>query len=233
MKRLLCALFSDIRYQWRYGFYFIYVFLIIFFIVIIRLMPPGWQQTALTAVLLSDPALLGFLFIGGMLQLERSEGILDALFCAPLRPWEYIAAKALSLGLISTLAGCLIALGSGVSGVRYALLTPIMLFGSACFTLLGISVSVNLKSMNAFLSVNGLWEAVLLLPALLLMFGISIAPLEMLPTSVVLRLIQSSSGLPIVPVWYCIALALWTGVMFLIAHIRLQSALSRLGGGAA
>ncbi|MDD5018251.1 MAG: hypothetical protein PHO15_09155 [Eubacteriales bacterium] len=232
MKRLMSTFFSDMRYQWRYGFYLIYAVMTVFAIVALHLMPEGWRPTALVIMLLSDPSLLGFLFIGGILQLERGEGILDALFCAPLRPWEYITAKALSLGILSTLTGCVIALGSGVAGVRYALLVPAMLFGSACFTLIGISVSVNLKSTNAFLSANGLGELILLSPPLLLLFGVSFTPLEVLPGSIVLRLIQASFGLPVAFAWYFMAFALWTGAMFLLAHIRLVSALSRLGGGA-
>ena len=101
MKRLAAALKSDILYQWRYGFYFIYMFMTAVFVAVIRLLPEGWRQTALILTLLSDPVLLGFFFIGGILQLERGEGLLDALFLSPLRPSEYLISKALSLALIS------------------------------------------------------------------------------------------------------------------------------------
>lgn len=232
MKRFTSTLLADIRYQWRYGFYFIYVFLVIGFVVLIRLLPEGWRQTALAVVLLSDPALLGFFFIGGILQLERGEGLLDALFLSPLRPWEYLLSKALSLGLISTLAGCLIALGSGVPQVRYSLLAPALLLGSGCFTLFGVAISVNLKTMNAFLSVDGLWEAILLIPPMLLLFGVVFVPLEVLPGSVILRLVQVSIGSE-QPVLLFAALLGWAGLAWWLAARRLQSALSRLGGGAA
>jgi fluoroquinolone transport system permease protein len=100
MRRFLSAFRSDVRYQWRYGFYFVYAFLIACFVAIIRVLPEGWRQTALVAALLGDPALLGFFFIGGILQLERGEGLLDALFASPLRPAEYLVSKAASLGLL-------------------------------------------------------------------------------------------------------------------------------------
>jgi fluoroquinolone transport system permease protein len=233
MRRFISALVSDIRYQWRYGFYFIYAFLTVGFIVILRVLPESWRETALVAVLLSDPALLGFFFIGGILQLERGEGILDALFQTPLQPSEYIAAKALSLGAISTLTGVLIGLGSGVPGIRFALLVPVMLVSSACFTLIGISASVNLRSMNAFLSVDGLWEALLLSPPLLLMLGVAFFPLEVFPGSLALRLIQASAGFPVFPAGYAAGLVLWLAAAFMMARKRLSAALSRLGGGAA
>jgi len=232
MKRFANTLLSDIRYQWRYGFYFIYAFMTAVFIVILRILPESWRQTALVLTLLSDPALLGFFFIGGILQLERGEGILDALFSTPLRPWEYIAAKALSLGTISTLAGVLIGIGSGIPGIRFALLIPAMLFSSVCFTFIGISASVNLKSMNAFLSVDGMWEALLLFPPLLLLMGIAFAPLEVFPGSIALRLMQASAGLPVFPAGYAAGLAIWLAGAFLLAHRRLRMALTRLGGGA-
>jgi fluoroquinolone transport system permease protein len=233
MKRLYHAFISDVRYQWRYGFYFIYGFLTVCFIIMLRLLPDNWRETALVATLLADPALLGLFFIGGLMQLERGEGILDALFSSPLRPWEYIASKALSLGLISTLVSVLVALGSGVPGVKFGLLVPAILFGSMCFTLIGISVSVNLKTMNAFLSVDGLWELVLLIPPLLLMFGVSFAPLEIFPGSVALRLVQASLGVYQIYLLMIVELLIWVAITFWIAQRRLVSALSRLGGGAA
>jgi len=233
MKRLCHAFLSDVRYQWRYGFYFIYGFLTVFFIIMLRLLPESWRETALVATLLADPALLGLFFIGGLMQLERGEGILDALFSSPLRPWEYIASKALSLGMISTLVSVIVALGSGVSSAKFGVLVPAILFGSMCFTLIGISVSVNLKTMNAFLSVNGLWELILLLPPLLLMFGVSFAPLEIFPGSIVLRLVEASAGVYHMSLLIFVEMFIWVAIAFWVAQRRLVSALSRLGGGAA
>lgn len=233
MKRLYHAFLSDVRYQWRYGFYFIYGFLTVCFIIVLRLLPDSWRETALVATLLADPALLGLFFIGGLMQLERGEGILDALFSSPLRPWEYIASKALSLGLISTLVSVVVALGSGVPGVKFGVLVPTILFGSMCFTLIGLAVSVNLRSMNAFLSVDGLWEAVLLLPPMLLMFNVSFAPLEVFPGSVVLRLVQTCAGVSSASLLIFIELLIWVAIAFWIAQKRLASAISKLGGGAA
>ena len=233
MKRLWNAFLSDVRYQWRYGFYFIYGFLTVCFIVVLRLLPADWRQTALVVTLLADPALLGLFFIGGLMQLERGEGILDALFSSPLRPWEYIASKALSLGFISTAVSVIVALGSGVTGVHYALLVPSVLLSSMCFTLIGLAVSVNLKSMNAFLSIDGLWEAVLLMPPLLLMFGVAFWPLEVFPGSVALRLVQAAAGAYTASALQIILLILWAAGAFWMALKRLDSALCRLGGGAA
>ena len=58
MKRLYHAFLSDVRYQWRYGFYFIYGFMTVCFIIVLRLLPDSWRETALVATLLADPALL-------------------------------------------------------------------------------------------------------------------------------------------------------------------------------
>lgn len=233
MKRLAAALKSDMLYQRRYGFYFIYMFMTAVFIAIIRLLPESWRQTALILTLLSDPALLGFFFIGGILQLERSEGLLDALFLSPLRPSEYLISKALSLSLISAGSGLVIALGSGLPGVRWGLLAPVMLTGSACFTFAGVAASINLRSTNAFLSIDGLWEGILLLPPLLLLFGVNFAPLEVFPGSAVLRLMQTSAGMEVPFAPGAIMLALWTAAAYCFARARLIAAISRLGGSTA
>jgi len=233
MKRLVNAFFSDIRYQWRYGFYLIYAFMIAFFIGVIRLLPADWRQIGLTAVLLSDPALLGFFFVGGILQLERGEGLLDALFLSPLRPWEYIVSKGASLGVLATLAGSLIALGSGVPGIRYGMLTIVLFLGSVCFTWIGIATAINLRSMNAYFGVDGLWEMALTVPPMLLLFGVGFPLLEAFPGSNVLRLIEAALGRGH-SVWLpAIGLLAWLSVVFVLTHKRTVSALSRLGGGAA
>ena len=233
MKRLLNAFLSDVRYQWRYGFYLVYLFVIAFFIALIRVLPADWRQTALVAVLLSDPALLGFFFIGGILQLERGEGLLDALFLSPLRPWEYIVSKGASLGILATLAGCLMALGSGVHGIRYVFLVPVLFLGSICFTWIGIATAINLKSMNAYFGIDGLWELALTVPPMLLLFGVNFSLLEAFPGSNMLRLIEASVGRGN-PSWLpAMGLAAWIAAVFVLTHRRMVSALSRLGGGAA
>lgn len=233
MKRLINAFFSDIRYQWRYGFYFIYAFVIAFFVGVIRVLPPGWRQIGLTAVLLTDPALLGFFFIGGILQLERGEGLLDALFLSPLRPWEYIVSKGASLGVLATLAGCLMALGSGVPGIRYGLLVPVLFLGSVCFTWIGIATAVNLRSMNAYFGVDGLWEMAMTVPPMLLLFEVGFPLLEAFPGSNILRLIEAAVGRGVSAWFPGLGLAAWLAVVFVLTRRRMVSALSRLGGGAA
>lgn len=233
MTRLINAILADLRYQWRYGFYLVYGFLVLGLAVILRLLPEGWQQTGLIVALLSDPAVLGLFFIGGILQLERREGLLDALFLSPLRPWEYIVSKAVSLGLLSTLAGGVIALGSGVAGVRYALLLPCLFFGSMFFTLVGIAISVNLKTMNAFLAVHGAWENSLILPPMLLLFNINFPLLEALPGSFVLHMVEASVGRSASLLLPVLGFVAWLIAAFVLADRRLVSALSRLGGGAA
>lgn len=182
MTRLTKTVRTDVKYQWRYGFYFIYAFMTAFFVFLIRVLPQSWHDIALAAVLLSDPALLGFLFIGGILQLERGEGLLYALFQTPLRPREYLLSKAASLGLLSVLTGLFIAVLSGVSGVNYLALLPLIFLVSASFTLFGIGVSIHLKTTNAFLAIHSSLETTLLIPAVLLMLGADFPPLQFFPT---------------------------------------------------
>jgi hypothetical protein len=128
-------------------------------------------------------------------------------------------------------AGLVIAFGSGIPSVNWALLVPVMLIGSACFTFAGVAVSVNLRSTNAFLGIDGLWEAILLVPPLLLIFGINFALLEALPGSIVLRLMQASAGGGAPFALGLVILALWTAATYYLAHMRLTAALCRLGGG--
>jgi fluoroquinolone transport system permease protein len=79
-KRLFHTTLQDIRFQFRYGFYFLYAVLTVIYIAAISLLPAAWVQNAVAIVLFSDPAALGFFFMGGILLLEKGERLHDALF---------------------------------------------------------------------------------------------------------------------------------------------------------
>ena len=144
---------QDLQFQWRHGFYAAYVFVSLIYILLLRQLPAGWQERAAATFLFSDPAGLGFFFVGGIFLLERSEGLHGALFTAPVTVRAYLTAKALSLSLLSILAGLAIA----YFGVRQVVHWPALLFGlgsgSVFFTLLGIGTAVRCHSVNQYLLV--------------------------------------------------------------------------------
>ncbi len=234
--RLINAIVHDIKYQFKHGFYFIYLIMVVFYIVMMGILPEAWKSTATVAVLFIDPAALGFYFIGSILLLEKGEKVLDALFVSPLRVWEYVLAKAVSLGIISVLAGIIIAVIGLGTKVKSPLLILSLLFGSVVYTFVGLSAGVKAKTVNQFMLITVPAEILLGAPPIILLFGVKSYLLEIMPGSLILRLFQCCTGIipiggtPIDPVLMLVMLIIWSVPVFLLAIKRMNWFVSKFGG---
>lgn len=111
--RIVCLLKGDIRQQWKYGFYGLYLILTLIYAGVLSILPSNWKVTGTALIIFSDPAALGLFFMGAVILLERSQRVLESLAVSPVRPEEYIVSKALSLALISTLAAAVLGVVGG------------------------------------------------------------------------------------------------------------------------
>ena len=190
--RLLRTVKNDIRYQARYGFYLIYAILTVLYIFVLSLIDhPQARSLAAALVLLSDPAVLGFFFIGGIWLLEKDEDLHSYAAITPQRHGEYVLGKAVSLGLISTLAATVICL-AGVPGANLPLLAAAVFLASGVFTLTGLVLATMAKSVNGYMLVSVLPAMVLLTPAVLTAFGVEHIVFEWFPGTMALRLIWAA-----------------------------------------
>lgn len=228
--RVLYMIVGDIRYQIKYGFYFLYGFMTLLYLGILAVIPDEYKSMAASIIILTDPAALGFFFIGGIWLLEKGEGVHKFYNISPLRPVEYAFSKAFSLSILSTLAGLLIALLGAPFGVNIPLLMVGLLLGSAFFTLMGLCIATYAKSVNHYMLIAAIPGTLMILPAILVAFGIEWFWLEFFPASILWRIIDASlQGLPvgILPV---VGLLLWLAAMALIVTLRLPHALQEDGG---
>ncbi|MCB0553945.1 MAG: hypothetical protein KDD02_10365, partial [Phaeodactylibacter sp.] len=70
--------------------------------VLILLNLPDGQYGWLTVFLIfNDPMGLGLMFIGALYLFEKNENTLQALSVTPLRAWQYLASKTITLSLIA------------------------------------------------------------------------------------------------------------------------------------
>ncbi|MBO8163465.1 MAG: hypothetical protein H0Z34_07050 [Brevibacillus sp.] len=164
--RVLAALWHDIRFQFRHGFYFAYLIVSAVYIVLLHNLSGQAKQLTASFLLFSDPGMLGFFFIGGIVLLERGQNILDPLFVTPFRIWEYIAAKLGSLALLALASSGGIVLGSFGSAIAPLPLVCGLLLTSSLFTLLGLAVAVRVTSLNQYLFTAPLYITLLCLPVL-------------------------------------------------------------------
>jgi len=199
--RWLLVLLQDIRYQIKYGFYFLYAFISLIYIVILHLIPVSARPEVAALIILSDPAMLGFFFIGGIWLLEKGEGLHQYWSILPAKPFWYVTAKMTSLALISTLSGLVIAGWSGLKNINYPFLGLVLLLGASMFTLIGLSLATEARTLNHYLIVTIPAELGLILPPLLLLCGLDHPLLFVFPGTQLWAAVRLALGLTKVLSW--------------------------------
>ncbi len=229
--RFLRILFTDVRYQFKYGFYFLYLVMSLVYTGILLLVPAAVRREAAAVIIWSDPAALGFIFIGGILLLEKGEGLHSYIAIMPATTVEYVLAKMLSLSAISLLAGLIIATLGLKGQVDYMLLAVALPVGASIFTLLGLAVGVAARSVNHYLVIGIPIGFLLIGPSLAIMFGVSHPLLEVLPSTLLLRLLLGAVGLEMRYGAAVLAsgLLLWLLPAFWLANRRFAGYLQKAG----
>ena len=157
--KLKGLILGDIRQQYKYGFYALYTLFTLVYIAVLRILPMQWKELCTTTLIFSDPVLIGLMFMGAIILFEKSEKVMQALAVSPISIHAYILSKVISIGLISLLSGVLIE-------HSYIHLAVGIMLGSALFTLVGISLSAFISTMNNFM--------LIMVPTLI----ISVAPIS-------------------------------------------------------
>ncbi len=149
--RFLHAIWADIRFQMKQGFYLVYVLITIIYLILLSFLPEDVLAIALPLVVFSDPSVLGLFFIGGIIMLEKVQGVLSVLVVSPLRTIEYIMSKVVSLAFISVLAAFTITGFSNYDGVNWLLLFLSTVLTSSIFTLCGIMINAGCYTVNQYM----------------------------------------------------------------------------------
>lgn len=209
----------DIRYQIKYGFYFLYGIISLLYLGVLLFLPENLARPVTALIILTDPAALGFFFIGGMVLLERGEGLHRYYAVLPARNREYVLSKALSLSMISTIVAVIIAGIMYGREVQYLLLIVGVFAGAAVFTLFGLAVGTVSKSINHYFVLGVPVGVFLMGPAFLVYANVENLLVEALPATLLLRLLYSSIGLeiPYQPFLSVIGIILWCIPAYIVA----------------
>ena len=226
--RLLAAIKNDIRFQIRYGFYFLYAFLTLLYSLVLIFVPEKYREIVSFIVIASDPAMVGFFFIGAIWLLEKSEGVQKFFVISPLKSLEYIISKAVSLAVISTISALVLLIVAGKDPVSYLLIVPGIFAGSGIFSIIGLLASTYAKTVNQYLIISVPAEMFITLPIALYAFKLKIPGLEIFPGTLLWKLISEriSAETPLV----LLGIIAWILVAVGIAIIRIPRALSEEGG---
>lgn len=151
MRKIIAASRGDLKFQSRHGFYYLYLFVCAFYIILIRSIPGEMRQSLAVMIILTDPAVVGFFFIGGIVLLEKEQRILESLFVTPFKISQYLIAKVISLGLLALVVSLIIiALSLGFQFISLPLILGIILT-TVFFTLMGLVLSTRIKSINGYI----------------------------------------------------------------------------------
>ncbi len=188
MKRLFNLIIWDIKFQMKYGFYFLYGVLSIFYLIILFAIPDKWQEKALVILIFSDPAAMGLFFMGAIILLEKSQKIPYSLAISPIRSVEYIISKILSLCFISVIVATILTLFINKNNLFIVLIGTAIC--SSIFTLLGIIVATKISSVNQFILWTTPFEILAFVPGVLHLFKLSPEFLKYYPINICIDLIS-------------------------------------------
>lgn len=223
---LLPLVKGDFRLQYRYGFYMLYLLFCALYDGILLLLPENVRGMAAVIMIFSDPAAMGLFFLGAMVLFEQSQHVVQSLAVSPVSAKEYVLSKLLSLSLVSTGAGLLIALLSGC-GLNIFSLLPGVFLGSLLFSAVGMMLAARAATLNRFLLCTVPAEILIILPAIAWLCGFEPGLLILHPGVCVIALLQGAEHM-----WTALfVLLIWTAGFFLLAARSAGRMMSRMGGG--
>ncbi len=186
--RLKSLFLLDMRFQAKYGFYFLYAILTVIYTIILFTLPENWREKAAALLIFSDPASMGLFFMGSIVLLEKSQHTPCAFAVSPVRPMEYVIAKVSSLSAISLAVAAILALAASVDRLHIVLLGT--LISSIIFTLLAIMIATKIISLNQFILWTVPIEIVCFVPAILHLFKITPAWFRYYPINVCMEMVS-------------------------------------------
>lgn len=167
--RALTLVFADIRFQYKYGFYLLYFLFSLLYIGVLFALPEAWRADAALIMIYTDPAAMGLFFMGAIVLFEKSERVLDSVAVSPVKPWEYVAGKLVSIGLVSTIVALIIGFPAGVVAHPARFVVGIFLC-SCMFSAIALLIACRATTLNQFILATVPTEILIITPAVIWLF---------------------------------------------------------------
>ncbi len=191
--RLLTLLKNDFLLLFRYGIIAAYSVVIAFYIgafIYAGSLMPSWMAGL---IIIMEPSVFGFFFLGALMQLEKSEDVRSGLAITPISAMEYFLAKAISLTLIGLLA-VIILVNFTHNEINWVMLITIVILTSVQFIAIGVPAALFFKTLSGYL----LGSVTIVMPLLLLGMIAFINPMPFwalfIPTTAQFKLILLGTG---------------------------------------
>ncbi|MBN1892373.1 MAG: ABC transporter permease [Clostridiales bacterium] len=168
---------------------------------------------------------MGLYFVGAIVLYEKGERVLDSLAVSPVRPWEYVVSKLISIALISVLVGLAIGISAGI--ILNPLLFIVAVFLLSCvYSAAGLIIASKIETLDQFILVTIPAEIMMNVPAVFWILDVRNGWLMIHPGICMINL-STDVGLWLFPL---LILILWTVLLFCLACHSVTKMLKTLGG---
>ena len=161
MKQLLK---KEITLQWRQGFWIVYFVFTAIYVTVLLNLPQKDRMLVSLILILSDTTMLGVIFIGALVLLEKQQAVIQSLFVTPLKPSQYIWSKTISLSLIALTMSILVYLPVWHFTAYTLLLMACIAVTAATFALLGLGLAARVDTINQYFGLMMGASMLLILP---------------------------------------------------------------------
>ena len=164
--RLATLIGHDARLQLRFGVYYAYAFVILFYVLVLTYAAPYLPAWTVGFVVFTDPSAVGFFFLGGLMMLERAEMSRVALAVTPIGAADYFAAKAVTLTAVGLIAAGIIA-GLAPHDVRWGVYVLTVALTSVTYIGVGVPIALRFRTVTNYLVGSASFLTPLILPCFL------------------------------------------------------------------
>lgn len=220
MNRFGASLWTQIVYQHRNGFYVASLVTIALFVALLAGLPETFDQATRRVVFgvftVFAVQITTFFFVGGILLLERGEGVLSALAVSPLEASEFVMARTVTLAALATAEASIVVLALARVEVSVALFVAGTGALSLLLTFAGVVFFSRYGTLNEALAPSVLATIVLSAPALGFAWASPVWNLH--PTYAAMQLVGAAFGMAQFGVLEIFSLVGWSGVAFWAAR---------------
>ncbi|MDK2940363.1 MAG: fluoroquinolone transport system permease protein [Methanolobus sp.] len=201
MSRLVSTMRTDVTVQLRNNLYTIGIIAgILVAVAVSSVAGPSQLYSVVPALMLMVAGGSTLLYVAGMIIFEKDEGTLNAVIVSPLRIFEYLLSKVISLTVLATLESFVMIGGAMLIMSFSDKVTfpniPLLLLGivaiGVIYTLLGIILIVRFDRITDFLIPMSMIAVLLQLPFLYFLGWIVHPVFLIIPTSAPAMLMQSA-----------------------------------------
>ena len=191
--RMATLIAHDARLQWRYGIYAAYAVVLLLYAATIISAGDHLPAWVAATIIFTDPAALGFFFLGALMMLERAEGVRSALVVTPMAAADYLVAKSVTLTAMALVA-CTILVALLHGSRNPALLLVAVALTSLQYIGIGTPIAIHFKTVSGYLVGSAGFLTPIILPGFLALLDPLPLWLALVPAVSQYRLILISTG---------------------------------------